>query len=277
MGVPPKNVSTGNMMISFGFGNTLFYLVGQNYVCSWGFGYIRARLAAIGAGNLQHQNAWFQKHNECWTLLNSPKSITSLSSFGRKNTLWHCVLSSTQGVCSWLAAHCMIWSGCDPRPIVASQMPPIPIFQVLDLSPVRIPMNHSSCHMSALLQSSYLKNAMLGCTTILLWFTWLWCLEIMGAPHKKNNPMAKFPYENAMIVVTIHAMAHSRWLFCLWRQVQWPPGMEALKSPNICSWSSSSRLIIITRYFLVVYNIAHFQTHPHKLPIWDHQRWRHWT
>ena len=90
-----------------------------------------------------------------------------------KNTLWHCVLSSTQGVCSWLAAHCMIWSGCDPRPIVASQMPPIPIFQVLDLSPVRIPMNHSSCHMSALLQSSYLKNAMLGCITILSWFTWL--------------------------------------------------------------------------------------------------------
>lgn len=85
MGVPPKNVSTGNMMITFGFGDTLFYLiVGQNYVCSWGFGYIRARLAAIGAGNVQHQNAWFQKHNESWTLLNSPKSTTSLSSFGRK-------------------------------------------------------------------------------------------------------------------------------------------------------------------------------------------------
>jgi len=69
--------------------------------------------------------------------------------------------------------------------------------------------------MSALLQSSYLKNAMLGCITILSWFTWLWCLEIMGAPHKKNNPMAKIPHENAMVVVTIHAMAHSRWLFCL--------------------------------------------------------------
>ena len=61
------------------------------------------------------------KNNECWTLLDSPKSIPSFSWCGKKNTLWLHVPSSTQGVCSWFAVRCIIWSFlqacCDPWPL----------------------------------------------------------------------------------------------------------------------------------------------------------------